>query len=469
VATVLVASVLVATALLLAACQRPAGVIDATLRSGSPPRAELSIDELDALTNAYSDRFMTLIVGGVDSIMAGNTSPEQRRMAHLFKTASAASIYDIATNPDPFTQLIDMLLVVTLLSQVWIDEARADDVFGDRADLLVEPLRRAREDIWSVASRVMRPEQLEALDMVIWTWRRQNADVQFVSFVRFDDFASDRTRAFVSQIRRGGGLLAPIDEARLEVERARRLAERAFFYAKRVGFLAAWEAESVALDLLVDPSVRQALEDASILSASIDRASATFETLPDRLAAERETLIVAIDERHETVNETLREVRGVIVDSDRLTKNLTGTVEASERLLVQLATTSQALGETVRATDQLVARFDRGEEPSEAAPFDIDAYNTAISGLAEIVRELNALLAASSTLMESDAWPARLHDAAMHGDTLVDRLFRRAMLLIAAFFAMLLAYRIITLWLRRHFAVPGVQTPVVQAKGATKA
>ena len=43
------------------------------------------------------------------------------------KLVQVSSILDIVTNADPFTQLLDLTLVVTLQSQKWIDEDLAEE------------------------------------------------------------------------------------------------------------------------------------------------------------------------------------------------------------------------------------------------------------------------------------------------------------------------------------------------------
>ena len=47
------------------------------------------------------------------------------------KLVQVRSVLDIVTNADPFTQLLDLTLVVTLQSQKWIDEDLAEECFGN--------------------------------------------------------------------------------------------------------------------------------------------------------------------------------------------------------------------------------------------------------------------------------------------------------------------------------------------------
>jgi hypothetical protein len=123
--------------------------------------ALVTMDELDQLTYAFADRYLTYIVSACEAIEKDNPNADQRRLAHQVKLVQVSSVYDIVTNADPFTQLLDLTLVVTLQSQKWIDEDQAERWFGDRGQPLINASRKAREDIWRIAARVMKPEQLD--------------------------------------------------------------------------------------------------------------------------------------------------------------------------------------------------------------------------------------------------------------------------------------------------------------------
>lgn len=93
-------------------------------RDAARPRAELlsdrggrmTLEELDQLTNGFADRYFTHIVSAIERILAGNTDPQQIRRAQQVRLVQMNAIYDIVTNADPLTQIIDLTLVVTLQS-----------------------------------------------------------------------------------------------------------------------------------------------------------------------------------------------------------------------------------------------------------------------------------------------------------------------------------------------------------------
>lgn len=423
------------------------------------PDGEMTLLKLDGLTKAYADRYMTLVVSACDEIAANNPSLEQRRMANLFKTASVTAIYDVATNPDPFTQLIDMLLVVTLQTMVWIDEDHASEVFPEREEILVLALRRAREDIWDLARQVMTPNQLNELDRLMVEWRRENRDVQFVSFVRFGDFANRRGQSILAEVRSGGGLLAPTRQA---IDETRLLAERVFYLAKRTPFLISWQAQAAADDLLIKPEISGTLEQVEKVAAAADRAATAAESLPAAVAAEREALLTAFDEREEQLHAALESYRAAVADSRLLVQDVDSAIAGTEQALGAARAVSESLTELARTLDALMARHANAPADPDAPsrPFDINEYAAAVQDLTVTVRELNTLVASTGSLIDSRAFEDRLdqlnaavanHIAATRTEAvgLMDHAFRRAVMLAVVVCILAILYRGVSLVLTR--------------------
>lgn len=425
---------------------------------------QITPEELDGMTKAYADRYMTLIASACDALSHDNPDFQQRRMATRFKVESVNSIYDIVTNPDPFTQLVDLMLVVTLQSQVWIDEARADEVFGDRADLLIRPLRQAREDIWAIGSRVMKSQQLQVLDELIWDWREEYQQVQFVSFIRFNDFSSSRGKSIVSDVQqKGTGFLAPVDEAKRAVDEARLLGERIFFISKRAPFLLAWHTEATVNELLANDKIDRTLSSADRLSESADRVSKVVEKLPEQLAGERLAIQKGVNEQTDTMKQMLGEYRQAVAETDKLVGSLNKVGDTSKLVLAEMRQTSGALEQTIAAMDQLVARFEPApDDPqSNAKPFDINEYTRAAAQFSQTAKQWTEVIDSAGRLMESAAWSKRLREidtataqrldaAARDSRGLIDQLFYRALMLLGVAFVLMVLYRWISVRLARQ-------------------
>ena len=425
----------------------------------------ITMPELNELTNAFADRLMTLIASACDEVEQTVDTAEQRRAAHQLKLAMTTSVFDIVTNPDPLTQLFDLVLVVTLYSQVWIDENVAEEVFGDSADVLIRALRDARVEIWDLAARAMEPEVEQELDQLIWDWRRDHPDVTFVGFVRFDDFAANRGKSMIAEIRTGGGFLAPVNEATKAVDEARLFAERVFYVSKRAPILLQWYVEALAYELLLNPDVVATMEGYQAIAR-------VTEEIPERITAERKAIFEELDRRMDSMNDVTGNIRRTIADAQGLVDSVNSALAGGERVAAEIQATSEALTQTILAADRLAARY--GEQDSHGGEsgagdsggaggpggFDIDTYRLAASELTLTLRELNAVIASTDTLLGSASWTDRLGEinaaaaqrvtqATEGSERVIDRLFQRAVYIVLIFFVLLVAYRGYATWLGR--------------------
>ena len=263
--------------------------------------------ELDELTRAFADRYVGLLYSASETLKKDNPDPVQRREALKLLLDCSSNVYDIASNAQAFTRVLDLVVVTTLVSQVWIDDDRAGEVFGDRADVLVRALRHGRVEAWTLAAQVLRPDQLDLLDYLLCDWRRRNPDMVRTSFVRFSNFAIGRGESanaevvaaggFFAEVLAGGilGLIVPVGQATQAVggatqavDEARLLSERAFYMLKRAPTLLRWQVEALKEEMVATPEVEKALTDMHRLTDQV-------EQLPKNVAAERQAILAALD------------------------------------------------------------------------------------------------------------------------------------------------------------------------------
>lgn len=394
------------------------------------------LKELDQRLYAFADRYTTLIVSAADEIVQGNPDAEQRRLAHQIKLVGTSSIYDIVTGTDPFTKLMDLLLVVTLQSYIWIDEDRADKAFGTRATPLIRSLRTARTDVWKLASGVLKPDQLQRLDNLILESRKDNPDVSFVSFMRFNEVAAARNKSVINELKAESGLFSSISEAARVADDARLLAERAFYQGKRMPFLMNWQMEALLNETLAKPEIRGPLEGSEQMMQAISRATATAEKLPQTIAAERAAIFDELTRREPTVTRLLEQTRKTTAEARELSMS-------GERLTASLNETTKGLNTTIASLDTFMTRQNLGGPPKpNAEPFRIDPYVKAVTELNQTVAGVNQALANSQKFVEAKPWQAALADADTLARARIDQLFWRAAALMALFFVLLLVYRV---------------------------
>lgn len=396
-----------------ASARKPASVES---RANAQVKPAMSAAELEHALYAYADRYASNIAAATDAIARDNPSAEQRRILHLARRIGVSSAYDIATAPDPFRKLLDMVLMTTLQSYVWIDEDRAERTFGERAEPLIRTLRELRVDIWKLAAQVLRPDELQLLDALILDWRRQHPDAPIVSYshARLDDVASDRNREVLEEIKRASGWFG-IGEATKAMDEARQLGERTLFQVKRMPWIINWQAQAMLDETLSKPELLRALQAADTLARSAERISTAAEKLPAQISGEREAAAALLEDRGGKLTGLMREVRKTTESADKLALNVR---------------------ETVSTVKSLQSRHSSLESQGKA--FDIEPYLKASAELNETVAGVNSALARIDSMLAQRPW---MHDLNKALSGHIDRLFWRALLLMAAFFVMLAAYR----------------------------
>lgn len=404
--------------------------------------------ELDELTRAFADRYVGLLYSTCDALKKDNPDPVQRREAQNLLVDCATNVYDIASNADAFTRMLDLIVVTTLVSQIWIDDDRSAEVFPGRDDVLVRALHHGREEAWVLGAKVLRPEQLATMDYMLWDWRKHNPDMVRGSFVRFSDFAIGRGKSANAELVAALGLLGNVeafatggflsaflggDPAKLgqageSVDEVRLLTERMFYMFKRTPTLLRWQADAVQEGMLATPEVDRALAD-------LNRLTDQIEQLPKNVAVEREAIVAALDDREDMLGGALADVRGALTDANVA--------------VTSLDQASKSLNEMLESASALVARFDRPAGKStdrSTRPFDIREYTETLEQLVVAAGRLNSLIESSDELLGSPEWDRRVQQvnesadqrmrvAAEQIERVVHDAFWRASVLIGILFA----------------------------------
>ncbi|MGW8272912.1 MAG: hypothetical protein ACWGN7_05935, partial [Thermodesulfovibrionales bacterium] len=206
----------------------------------APRYKDLTPAELHSAVLSYADRYMEGIAEAVDEVLERRPAAEVRVLFLGTKVVYVSSAITIAAEPNPGISLLDMAVLVSLQRIVWEEEwgAYVDNAY---AAIMKEALSRLEADIFLLASKVMTEAQLATLRELIEEWRSENSEQRYVAYVRFDDFAASRQHtSFQEELRREGGLLAPLKDAVREIEKVEMLAERGVFLANHFPILAEW-------------------------------------------------------------------------------------------------------------------------------------------------------------------------------------------------------------------------------------
>jgi len=410
-------------------------------------------EELEGMLYAYADSFQASMFSATRYIIHNTDDIDQRHLATLLRSYSVGSIYDIATNPDPYTKLLDMLLVTTLHSYVIIDENSAEKHFGEHGQILIDAIRQNRLEIWRIAKKVMTAEQLYMLDWLIIDWRRQNPAIDNVSYVRFSDVASSRGKSMIADVKVGSGFLAPVDEAKKALDEARLLAERSFYYAKRAPLLYSWQAETMTDGMLAKPEMKQLLASISQMTDSMERVTSVLESLPVQI---RE-INGELDKRESSLSKLMGEVRDTVADSEQLVHAVDSLSGSGTGLIKELRYTSDSLNQTLQTLDIVlknhIPKPVEGEVTTPSKPFDITEYTHALTELDTTITDLTKLVDTSDTFILSEDMTERIEQLNKAAEDRVEHATEQSHLLLGMmfFYAVTFSFIIFLLFISYRF------------------
>ncbi len=436
-----------------------------TQPSGERP-GTLSDMDVQSLVMKMADDYSIALAEAMRPIVMDHESDSTaRRSAVWVQRNGMGAAIDIAVGPNPDAALLDMLVLASLQSWSFGEHWAATGIPEPHARRAAERLRLAEATAWKSASAVLTDAQQRSLRTLIDGWIRENPERLTVAFVRFDEFVGiRRDEPVAGRAAAADGLLREVSDASVAVDSARLLGERTLWYAARYPLVLGQQIESTYYQIADLPDFRSAIETADAvkrLSGSIAARADSLERdlnaqqalLFEKLAAER---AAAVEQVKSAIGEVVRatadelDVRAAAARDEAVTqtfdrlaqerKDFLDDLESRERTLREAMTDFRAtvgassvlareLTGTVDALDRVVARFDPQSRTDEGALDMKDVRDAAIEAT-KAAEKLTILLDRANELAGSDVWDQRLArlDHATAG--LIDRAFWRGVWLV---------------------------------------
>ena len=344
----------------------------------------------------FAFRYSGLLHPFLQGIENEAATPEQRLRIHQWKKQISYSLLVIANDGNPEKSLLDMVVLVTLVRIESEEHLVPGSFFGNKGQAWLRAVRRSEAEIWSIADRVLDPQQQTAIRELIHEWRVQNPGVKNLVAFRFSDFAAEVGAGEVESIIQTGGLLPEVSEATRAVDEVRRTSERAMFLALASPRLARLEAESFVYDLATQPEFKEYRTSLRIFSEAAKKLTVVADKLPgwivaerqaaidqamDRLFDERDNLFAEIDERSEQLTTLLSQIEETLETGDSLTGHLSATMTTF---------------------DSLVTRLGIDKSGSEKGPFRIEDYRETLVEAGVTAGEINKVFQALDRLLETE-------------------------------------------------------------------
>jgi len=410
------------------------------------PNVPMTQEELQSAVISYANRFIATVGQAAFRFEKKVPTPEGRLIASARKVYSLSAVIEIAAGPHPGAALLDMVVLATLNRMVWEDYYRPQ-VFGMPATMIVDAFKKMENEAWNLASRVLNPQQLEELRDLILDWSAAHPNQVAVDYIRFSDFGDIGKKPYLKEIKKPGGLLAPVREATQAAYQVRMTSERAMFLATKMQLIVNFQADFIYKQLVMQPEVVKALEDVTKFRETTERFAVLLEKLPADVAGEREAVMKEFDVREAKIRGIIGEVRATLDRADGTFANLQKTTADAERLLAETEKTGLVFQDLVQSVDRLAARFEpKGTER-----------------LQNTVQQLNELVIAVD--QTSSPWMTNItkefNDAA---EKRVDHIFWR----LAELFAIIAAMVLIILFLHNLFRRRLVPEPSMKPESIMK-
>lgn len=415
---------------------------------GSRQPSKTPPGELQTRLLRYADDFGARTMDGIDAYARRMGTEEARVESLRWKLAAISAALGIASGDSPYVALLDLVTMTSLTRKML--EARVGRADGEAFRPWLEEQRALDTNIWSIATPVLGPEQEQELRTAIAVWAAANPELRASFFVR--PLENLQGLALIGESARrptsvfgfiGLDPVADLDPAVREVTRSRLFAERAMFVVQRMPFLLRWQTEVLVSDFAARPQVGRVLTNLAEVSGGVERLGRAAESasraaveFPDRLAAEREAILAALENQQGRLK--------------ALAAELTTTLGAGDRM-------STSLNTTLVTFDALMKRFGVGEprddrpRDTNAPPFRILDYAETADHLTTAARELDTLIRDLGTTLDSPALDRRTRELATavqraQADTraLLNHAARLAAGLVLLVFACALAWRRLT-------------------------
>lgn len=223
------------------------------------PSERPSALELQSRLMSFADRYLAKSSQATENYMKNVKTRDAKEFALSTFVFPGLTVISLAAGDDPATDLIDMLVFVSLQHEV-MASGWAQEILGSHAGELVSIQKNLEDQIWSIGSELLEQKQQAELRRLIQVWRQANPQQRVVTGVRFDDVAKIRGQhAYHKSLRDFFGLLAPIDKAVEETNAIRLLAERGIFLSERMPRLLMAQARNIAHEQIAPEEIDQSI------------------------------------------------------------------------------------------------------------------------------------------------------------------------------------------------------------------
>ncbi len=405
--------------------------------------AQLTPAEIGGDATSFADTYVSLLTHVADQYYDMTKSPANRAQANAFLVDTALALYAVASDPNPVAAMLDLIVLASLTK--WAAQEHWSKVLDDESGPLIEAFKKGEAQAWRIAERMLDEQQQQALREMIKVWTQKNPDQRFVANVRFADFSEMRRQMHSSHPGAqslfglfGLDPMASLSPTTREIERSRMLAERSFFYLKRLPLIITASAFQFYYDIAASEEAAQLRANIQTFADSAENLARVADEMPDRIA---ERVAVERDAAIKQVQEA------IAVERDAFFQSLDTEEPRMRGLMSELRQTLDSATALVDAVAVLKPR----ETDVAKKPIDINDIRAVVEqttlaagGLNQLVQSVDRVLAPDDMETRLTQLDLMLGQAQQRGQEIVDRAFQLGAMLIGIALLAMICYRAVS-------------------------
>jgi hypothetical protein len=399
-------------------------------------RAEVTEADLRSQLFDFRSVFVVMVGEAADRISNETTDTQVRRRSLLWKIRMPDAATVVVAQPNPREAYVEALTLSIAQRQFLVDGGGAN-LFGPQQPIAAEAVRQIEERAVAIGRTFLSDEQLGELRLDLEKIAAENP-------IR-GEFLREAVAAGIEKAESKGTFddifalpMAPfralegVDTGAQAIREFNVTAQQATDVVADLPQRVRWQMELLTYDLQAQGgALQQALSSFETLAQSSDRLSLAAESLPEETRA----TLQAAGAELESLQKLLAEYRAAVAETNT-------TLASSQPLMETLARTAEQVNQAGVAWNSIVTQLETPSPPPPPGapprkPFDILEYERTAQSITQTAEQVRLLLG----------------DARQAEATLVTAIARRVMVvgvvLIAAFFGCLLAYRILAARLAR--------------------
>ena len=408
----------------------------------TPEFSEVTVLQLREKLKDFDDRFTLTVSGAAEQIAARTTDIKIKKRTVYWKLITVPIVRDSIINQSAPAGLLD-LWAFSVQMREYFEDGDGREIFGEWTSIALKASQMIEDDILEISRKIIPDKYHPKVKNLVDDFAEDNpirgpftrhsarpalvkaSEAQSLQWVTDMPFAPFRVF---------------MDEHAQAIREFAHVADNFYVYLKDVPETVRWNTELMLYDLEERQSVTSTLESFATISSAAQSLSETVKELPGELETRLTTTIEELDSKQGAIQQTLKEAQTTL---DKLNESLASasTITSSvERSTANWSEAGDKWEKAVTAFDGVVKAFTEEPEDLETADvtqeeeggFDIQDYTRTAERANEAVAQMRAFTTDFQKLLDSDSLESTTWKIAWSG-----------VLIIVAFFASLLVYRLL--------------------------